>query len=223
MPGPSLMPSGTEHRCPPMTLDKGVTPHLTGGFWTRYYRFVFRRMGIRFGKGLKVMGPLLLRIDGVPGNIEIGDYVTLMPWVDIKNRENGRIVLHHGAQVDTMTRLVAANDATIEIGEGASIGAHSIINAGADVRIGCGTLMAGFVYLSASDHGYAAGTPIREQEFEHAPITIGADCWLAAYVNVMRGAIIGDGTVIGTHSRVRGELPPSVLAAGNPAKVIRER
>lgn len=55
-----------------------------------------------------------------------------------------------------------------------------------------------------------------------APVTIGNDVWLAADVKVLPGVTIGDGVVIGTGSVVTREIPPRVLAAGNPCRVIRE-
>ena len=55
-----------------------------------------------------------------------------------------------------------------------------------------------------------------------APVTIGNDVWLAADVKVLPGVTIGDGAVIGAGSVVTRDIPPRVLAAGNPCRVIRE-
>lgn len=192
-------------------------------FWTLYYRWVFWRRGIRCGRGLRVLGRLLLRLDGDPRNISIGDDVTLLPGVDLKVRENGRIDLGDGVQLDTNVRLVAANDARIEIGPQASIGMGTIVNAGADVTIGRGCLLAGYCTISASDHHYLARTPIREQGYQHAPIHIGDDVWLAAGTVVTRGSRVGHGAVIGAHSVVSGTIPPYAVAVGQPARVIRYR
>ncbi|MCM1078246.1 MAG: sugar O-acetyltransferase [Bacteroidales bacterium] len=53
------------------------------------------------------------------------------------------------------------------------------------------------------------------------PVTIGNDVWLAANVTVLPGVTIGDGAVIGAGSVVTHDIPPHVLAAGNPCRVIR--
>ena len=55
----------------------------------------------------------------------------------------------------------------------------------------------------------------------YEPVTIGASVWLPWRVFVMPGATIGDGSVIGANSLVSGNIPPSSLAAGTPAKVLR--
>ena len=78
-----------------------------------------------------MLGPILLQIDGSPANVRLGANVTLMPGAHLKNRERGAIILHDGVKLDTMARLVAANDARIELGERVAIGMGTVINAGA--------------------------------------------------------------------------------------------
>ncbi|WP_188136055.1 sugar O-acetyltransferase [Lentzea indica] len=63
----------------------------------------------------------------------------------------------------------------------------------------------------------------RRQRFETAaPITIGDNVWLGGGVIVCAGVTIGDNAVIGAGSVVTRDIPPRVLAVGNPCKVIRE-
>ena len=99
-----------------------------------------------------------------------------MPGAHLKNRERGRIVLHDGVKLDTMARLVAANDARIELGERAAIGMGTVINAGRDVLLGRGCLTAAHCVIDVSDHGIAAGAPIQSQPFDHAPSTSTRTC-----------------------------------------------
>ena len=193
------------------------------GFWTWYYRFRFRTLGVRYGKGLRVLGPLLLRLEGDPRNLTIGDGVTIMPWADLKVRENGRITLGDGCAIDTMARLVAANDAEIRLGDRAQIAFSSIINAGENVTIGRDTATAGHCTIIASEHNYHGREPIMRQGYRHEPVLIGADVWLASNVLVTPGAKIGNGAVVSARSTVTGTIPPYALAAGVPARVIGAR
>ncbi|MCG8927500.1 sugar O-acetyltransferase [Lentzea sp. CC55] len=63
----------------------------------------------------------------------------------------------------------------------------------------------------------------RRRRFETAaPITIGDNVWLGGGVIVCAGVTIGDNSVIGAGSVVTRDIPPRVLAVGNPCKVIRE-
>jgi acyl-CoA synthetase (AMP-forming)/AMP-acid ligase II/acetyltransferase-like isoleucine patch superfamily enzyme/acyl carrier protein len=209
---------------PPMTYDESPrTPKRALGFWSIYYRSLFRLKRITCGPGLSVHGRLVLQLDGDTENVVIGRNVTLMPGAHLKNREAGRIVLHDNVKLDTTARLVAANDALIEIGERCTLGPGTIVNAGRDVLIGRGTLTAPYCVLNASDHGIARATPIIDQPFEHAAITIGEDVWLGAGVLVAKGSRIGAGAVVSAGAIVSGEVPPYVVAQGRPARPIKRR
>lgn len=54
------------------------------------------------------------------------------------------------------------------------------------------------------------------------PITIGNNVWLGGGVIVLPGVTIGDNTVVGAGAVVAKDLPPNVVAVGNPARVIRQ-
>lgn len=54
------------------------------------------------------------------------------------------------------------------------------------------------------------------------PVKIGNDCWFGANVTVCPGVTIGDNCVIGAGSVVTKDIPPNVVAVGNPCRVLRE-
>ncbi|KAJ3562320.1 hypothetical protein NPX13_g8608 [Xylaria arbuscula] len=54
-----------------------------------------------------------------------------------------------------------------------------------------------------------------------SPIVIGEDCWLGGNVVILRGVTIGKGSTIGAGSVVIKDIPPFVIAAGNPARVLK--
>lgn len=53
-------------------------------------------------------------------------------------------------------------------------------------------------------------------------VAIGSDCWLGANVVVCPGVTIGDNVVIGAGSVVTRDIPANSVAAGNPARVLRQ-
>jgi acetyltransferase-like isoleucine patch superfamily enzyme len=55
-----------------------------------------------------------------------------------------------------------------------------------------------------------------------APVVIGDDVWLGMNVTVLKGVEIGSQTVVGAGSVVTRSLPAGVIAAGQPAVVVRE-
>jgi len=54
------------------------------------------------------------------------------------------------------------------------------------------------------------------------PIGVADGAWIAARVTVLPGVSIGPGSVVGAGAVVTRDIPANVLAAGVPAKVIRE-
>jgi|GEM_PF-288153 len=203
----------------PMKLSDDKPINSSKGFWTCYYKCLFRSKGIKHGPGLRVLGPIILRLDGDPKNITIGKNVTIMPMVDLKIRENGKIILHDGVALDTMARLVAAKEGRIELGDEAQVAMGCIINAGDDVIIGRRTLFSGFCTIIASEHNFRSNQPIMDQGYRRAPVYIGGDVWIAANVLIRPGSRIGNKAVIGAKSIVAGDIPANAVAMGNPCRV----
>jgi acetyltransferase-like isoleucine patch superfamily enzyme len=54
-----------------------------------------------------------------------------------------------------------------------------------------------------------------------APVKIDDNVFVGTGAIIMMGTTIGENSVIGAGSVVRGAIPANVIAAGNPARVIR--
>jgi lipopolysaccharide O-acetyltransferase len=111
---------------------------------------------------------------------------------------------------------------SIRIGDGSQFEDFVSVGAAADLTIGEGCLFAAFVYVSDHDHGLS-GPPERilSRPLQIKPVTIGKRVWLGQHVCVLKGVSIGDESVIGAGSIVTRDIPPRVVAAGSPARVIR--
>lgn len=71
--------------------------------------------------------------------------------------------------------------------------------------------------------GHPLDAPQRNEGLEYAkPINIGNNVWIGGNVVVLPGVTIGDHSVIGAGSIVTKDIPPHVLAFGNPCQVIKE-
>ncbi|MFI7539726.1 sugar O-acetyltransferase [Actinoplanes sp. NPDC049599] len=108
-----------------------------------------------------------------------------------------------------------------------TIGARTFANYGlvcldvATVTIGDDVQIGPNVQLLTPTHPIAAG-PRRDKWEAALPITIGDNVWLGGGVIVLPGVTIGDNTVVGAGAVVTRDLPPNVVAVGNPARVIRQ-
>lgn len=90
----------------------------------------------------------------------------------------------------------------------------------APIRIGVACQIATRVQLLTATH--PIDPEARRLGWESAaPITIGDNVWLGGGAIVCPGVTIGDDTVVGAGSVVTRDLPPRVVAFGNPARAQR--
>ena len=88
---------------------------------------------------------------------------------------------------------------------------------GDGVRIGAHTSLLGF------NHAMAPDRPVFRQPLTSRGITVGDDVWIGSHVVVVDGVTIGDHCVIGAGAVVTRDLPAWTVAAGNPARTVRDR
>ena len=107
------------------------------------------------------------------------------------------------------------------------IGARTFLNFGvvaldvARITIGDDVQIGPRVQLLTPTHPVDA--ELRRAKWEAAsPIAIGDNVWLGGGVIVCPGVTIGDDTVVGAGAVVTRDLPSGVVAAGVPARVMRE-
>jgi maltose O-acetyltransferase len=89
-----------------------------------------------------------------------------------------------------------------------------------EVHLGDNVFLGPRVQLLTATHPLEARERIRGPELGR-PVRIGHNVWLGAGAIVCPGVTIGDDTTIGAGSVVVKDVPAGVLAAGNPARVIR--
>jgi galactoside O-acetyltransferase len=111
----------------------------------------------------------------------------------------------------------------IEVGDRTEFNNNLMIKSeGAGIRIGRDGLFGAHVEIFDSDFhdlhpGRRKGSTQRV-----ASVEIGDNVFVGMGVRILKGASIGSDSVIGAGSVVTGSIPAGVIAAGNPARVIRE-
>jgi len=177
-------------------------------FWNNlqqlHYQTVFRLKGIKQGcsidKGLYAY------------NLE---FVTL--GKNIKLKKNWRIECYPSFCGKKLTPQL-------------KIGDNSIINFGftafvADkIVIGQNCIFAANVTLISENHGTdpESSKPYYAQDLTTGPIVIGEGTWLGQNVSVLPNVTIGEKVVVATNAVVTHDIPAYSIAAGIPARVIKQ-
>ena len=129
----------------------------------------------------------------------------------------GRIAIGNDARFNghwNPIALKAGRGAELVIGDDVDINYGTLISAAKRVAIGNRVMVGNHCIIADSDE---RGTDAANAQ----PIEIQDGAWLAVRVTVLPGSKIGAGAVITAGSVVSGEIPPNVVAAGIPARVVR--
>lgn len=170
--------------------------------------------GYPCGRGLQAYGRVIMR--GPPQGIQIRDGVQLIS----SSWRCTAAALGSPVRLRTFSR-----NARIILDKGCSLNGTSITARTQTVHIGCNSMIGPECLIIDSD--FHAPWPAAERKFspglEHdASVRIGDNVWVGARSIILKGVTIGDNAIIAAGSVVTRSLPPDCLAAGNPARVIKE-
>ena len=136
----------------------------------------------------------------------------------------GRLEVGEGTLFEPGAWLTGGETGRIRIGSGAFLNQGVMVAASELVEIGDHCMLANGALVTDADHRFDdLARPITHQGFTaKGPTRIGANVWLGANAVVTGGVTVGERTVVGAGSVVTADLPGGVIAAGAPARVIRE-
>ncbi|MCF8302747.1 MAG: acyltransferase [Bacteroidales bacterium] len=91
------------------------------------------------------------------------------------------------------------------------------------VTVGNNVIFAQNIVCSGLNHGYEdIHTPPKDQPTVSKPILIEDEVWIGANTTVVAGVTIGKHAVIAAGSVVTKSVPPFSVAAGNPARILKQ-
>jgi maltose O-acetyltransferase len=111
--------------------------------------------------------------------------------------------------------------ANTHIGRDCFLNVNVVILDSALVTVGDRVQVGPAAQLLTADHPREASERARGVELAK-PVTVGDDVWIGAAAILCPGVSVGSGAVIGAGSVVTRDIPPAVIAAGNPCQVVRE-
>lgn len=118
---------------------------------------------------------------------------------------------------------VSRPEARIELGDRVEFNNNAMLKSeGAGIRVGADGLFGAHVELFDSNfHDLDPGRRRGGQQ-RMAPVEVGPNVFVGMSVKILKGVTIGADSVIGAGAVVSSSIPAGVIAAGNPARIIRE-
>lgn len=138
--------------------------------------------------------------------------------------DDGRLTIGEATLLEPGCWITMAAEARIAIGSGCFLNRNTMLAAQERIEIGDHVMLANNCFVGDADHRHDdPETPVTMQGFvARGPVSIGSNVWFGVGCVVTGGVSIGDRAVVGANSVVTRDIPPGVIAAGAPAKVIRE-
>lgn len=159
-------------------------------------------------------------------DLKIGRHIFIGDRVMIFNKGGaGPFVLGDDVAINRDTIIEGGAGGNLTIGDGTTIqpGCVFAVYKGSIV-LGKEVQVAPKCAFYPYNHGMSVDQPMKQQPLvSRGGIHIEDDVWLGYGVVVLDGVRIGKGSVIGAGSVVNRDIPAGVIAAGVPAKVIKER
>ncbi len=111
----------------------------------------------------------------------------------------------------------------IRIGRDSLIGEYTVIRGQGGVTVGDRVYTSPLVQIVAVNHVFDDATrPFVEQGITAEGIVIEDDVWVGSGAIITDGVRVGKGAVVAAGAVVTEDVPPHSVAAGVPAKVVRE-
>jgi acetyltransferase-like isoleucine patch superfamily enzyme len=146
----------------------------------------------------------------------------------------GRIVIGRNCLIEGQL-VTERNDSFIELADNVFVGAGTVFDCVSSITVEQDVLISYSCIISDSDNhsiypelrvkDLADWMDGRRHDWTHtetAPVRICRGAWIGARSIICKGVTIGPGAVIGAGSVVTQDVPARTIAAGNPARPLRE-
>lgn len=174
------------------------------GFLSPFIRFHVRLRGIKLGFGISFYGrPKFKKAKSA--------IITIGKLCSFRSKSTSNLIgINRPCIISALSsdaRLIIGNNCGFS---GTVIGCFKEIRIGNNIKCGANTLITDSDWHSEDS-----------RSSEPKPIIIEDNVWLGVNVTVLKGVTIGENSIIGAGSIVTKTIPPNVIAAGNPCKIIK--
>lgn len=165
-------------------------------------------------------------VQGKGNHVFVGEDSVLRNTSIYIRGNNNKIIFKKGCKVGADCSFwMEGNDISITIGAGTTFNhlVHFCAQEnGVKIEVGEDCMFSNNVIVRTSDSHPIYNTESQQRINAPKDVIIGKHVWIAPNTKIMKGAIIGDGAIIGSDTMVSKSIPENSLAVGHPATVVKE-
>ena len=150
----------------------------------------------------------------IASSVILGENVSLQDFINL-----------YGCRIGDNTKIgtFVEIQKNVTVGRNCKIQSHSFLCEGVtiedEVFVGHGVMFINDRYPRSAT---ASGALQTEADWKVFPTVIKKGASIGSNATILCGVTVGEGAIVGAGSVVTKDVPPGVIAAGNPAKVIRK-
>ena len=150
----------------------------------------------------------------IAANVEFGENVQLNDFINL-----------YGCRIGDNTKIgpFVEIQKNVVVGRNCKIQSHSFICEGVtiedDAFIGHGVMFINDRYPRSTIPGGALQT---EADWQVVATVIRKGASIGSNATILCGVTVGEGAIVGAGSVVTKDVPPGVIVAGNPARIVRD-
>lgn len=185
-------------------------PECIGVLSLMFYKMLYR--DLKIGKNIQCWGAVMIS-KSPDSSVRIGDNVRI-----------GSDALRAGIAIYSKFKIQALTKSRISIGNRVALSGTSITCRTTSIEIDDGTMIAPNVIIVDSDFHtpWPPENRIYDMGYDRDKgVKICENVWIGMNSIVLKGVTIGKNSIIAAGSVVVTDIPANVVAAGNPAKVIK--
>lgn len=185
-------------------------PECIGILSLIFYKMLYR--DLKIGRNIKCWGSVMIS-KSPDSSIKIGDNVRI-----------GSYPLRAGIAIYSKFKIQTFFKSRVLIGNRVAFSGTSITCRTTSIEIDDGTIIAPNVIIVDSD--FHSIWPAQNRTYDMGydrdkSVKICANVWIGMNSIILKGVTIGENSIIAAGSIVATDIPANVVAAGNPAKVVK--
>ena len=146
----------------------------------------------------------------------------ISPFVEIDIGKKGCLILGKFVRMRSGTKIFVRKGAEIRVGNNTSLNHGCMVIAHEKITLGNNVQFGPNVLIYDHDHDYKLKDGLKNLKYKTSPVLIGDNVWIGANVVILRGTFIGENSVVGAGSVIKGIYPSNTLIVQKRDTLLQE-